>query len=63
MWSEEEVRQMVRDELTSTYVAGRVREVARAEVYEARELWAGPVERVTMATPWWRRLVDRIRGI
>lgn len=55
MWSEEEVRQMVRDELTSPFVMQRIREAARAEVYEARDLWAGPVERVTMSTPWWRR--------
>ena len=57
MWTEEEVRQMVRDELTSPFVLQRVREAARAEATKRAPYGRAP----SSMSPWARG--GAVRGI
>ena len=63
-WSEEDVRAMVREEMSSATMLGHVREIVRSEVYGAHNLWAGDTRSTTVieqpkAPPrsgWWKKL-------
>ena len=53
-WSEEDVRQLIRDELVSPFVTTHMAEVAKIQAYDALNLWHA---KPALPRAWWRKLL------